>query len=152
MAQCNIPPISPVMQTRHFCSSKKERMPCKDLRKNNEVSMSPTNKEKESRITQYPGEQIHGYTQIQIQIQIQIHPHQLSVKWTLSLFKKNMHIIYMHIKYCFFWNTQVAQRLSVCLPLRVGSWGPGIESCIGLPAGSLLLPQCVSASLCVCHE
>ena len=38
----------------------------------------------------------------------------------------------------------VAQRLSICLWLRAWSWGPGIESHIGLPAWSLLLPLPVS--------
>ena len=37
-------------------------------------------------------------------------------------------------------DTWVAQWLTVYLWLRLWSWGPGIESCIGLPAGSLLLP------------
>ena len=36
--------------------------------------------------------------------------------------------------------TFVAQWLSVCIQLRTWSWGPGIESHIGLPVGSLLLP------------
>ena len=45
--------------------------------------------------------------------------------------------------------TWVAQRLSICLRLKEGSWGPGIESGIGLPAGSLL-PLCFS--LYVSHE
>ena len=43
-------------------------------------------------------------------------------------------------------------------PGGLSSWashiprGPGIESCIGLPAGSLLLPLPVSLTLCVSHE
>ena len=42
--------------------------------------------------------------------------------------------------------TLVAQWLGVCLWLR----GPGIESHITLPAGSLLLPLPVSLPLSVC--
>ena len=44
--------------------------------------------------------------------------------------------------------------LSVCLWLRLWSWGPGIKFRIGLPAGSLLLPLPVSLplSLSVSHE
>ena len=51
------------------------------------------------------------------------------------------------------WDAWVAQWLSVCLWLRAWSRSPGIESCIGLPTGSLLLPlACVSASLRISHE
>ena len=38
----------------------------------------------------------------------------------------------------------MARWLSICLWLRTGSWGLGIESPTGLPAGSLLLPLPVS--------
>ena len=41
----------------------------------------------------------------------------------------------------------VAQRFSACLWPRARSWRPGIESLVGLPAWSLLLPLPVSASL-----
>ena len=41
----------------------------------------------------------------------------------------------------------VAQQLSVCLWLRSRSWRPGIESRVGLPAWSLLLPPPVSLPL-----
>ena len=34
--------------------------------------------------------------------------------------------------------------------LRLESWGPGIKSLIGFPAGKLLLP--LPLSLCVSHE
>ena len=43
--------------------------------------------------------------------------------------------------------TLVAQWLSICLQLRSWSLGPGIESCIGLPVGSLLLPLSTSLPL-----
>ena len=43
-----------------------------------------------------------------------------------------------------------AQQLSICLWLRVWSWGPRIESCIRLPVGSLLLPLPVSLPLPLC--
>ena len=46
----------------------------------------------------------------------------------------------------------VAQRFRACLQPRVWSWGPGIESHVGLPAWSLLLPLPVSLSVCVSHE
>ena len=49
----------------------------------------------------------------------------------------------------FFQVAGVAQWLSICLWLRVWSWGLGIESCIGLPAGSLLL---LCLCLCLSHE
>ena len=45
--------------------------------------------------------------------------------------------------------TWVAQWLSLCLWLKAGPWGPGIESHIGLPAWSLLLPLPVSLPLSV---
>ena len=44
------------------------------------------------------------------------------------------------LKMLFSGDAWVAQRLSNCLWLRVWSWNPGIESCIGLPAWGLLLP------------
>ena len=44
----------------------------------------------------------------------------------------------------------VAQRLSSCLRLRSWPRGPGIESHIGLPAGSLLLPLPMSLPLSSC--
>ena len=50
------------------------------------------------------------------------------------------------------WGTWVVQWLSVCLWLRLWSWGPGIESCIRLPAGSLLPFAYISAFLSVSHE
>ena len=51
------------------------------------------------------------------------------------------------------WNAWVAQRLSVCLWIRVGFRIPGIRSRIGLLAWSLLLlPLPVSLPLCVSHE
>ena len=46
--------------------------------------------------------------------------------------------------------TRVAQWLSICLGLRLWSWGPGIESCIGLSAWSLLLLLPVSLPFSVC--
>lgn len=42
MSQDNIPCLRPVMQTRPFCGSWRKRMPCKSLRKYNEVSLSLT--------------------------------------------------------------------------------------------------------------
>ena len=42
----------------------------------------------------------------------------------------------------------VAQWLSVCLWLGLGSRGPGIESHIRLSVGSLLLPLPMSLPLC----
>ena len=53
----------------------------------------------------------------------------------------------------FFGDTWVAQWLSICLWLRSWSQGPGIEFCIRLPVGSLLLPLPVSLplSFCVSH-
>ena len=41
----------------------------------------------------------------------------------------------------------VAQRLGACLWLRARSWSPGIESHVGLPAWSLLLPLPMSLPL-----
>ena len=54
-------------------------------------------------------------------------------------------------KYFKFWSldTWVAQWFSVCLQLRAWSWSPGIESHIGLPAWSLLLPLPVSLPLSI---
>ena len=49
-----------------------------------------------------------------------------------------------------YWNIRVAQWLSVCLWLKEWSRGPGTESLIGLPTGSLLLPLPMSLSLSVC--
>ena len=46
-------------------------------------------------------------------------------------------------------DTWVAQWFSVCLWLRAWSRGPGIESCIGRPAWSLLLPLPVFLSFCM---
>ena len=50
------------------------------------------------------------------------------------------------------WGPWVAQWLSICLWLRSWSWGPGMESHIRVPSGSLLLPLPVSLplSFCVC--
>ena len=45
---------------------------------------------------------------------------------------------------------RLAQQFSACLWLRVWSWTPGIESCIELPAWSLLVPLSVSLPLSVC--
>ena len=39
--------------------------------------------------------------------------------------------------------------LSACLWLRAWSWGPGTQSHLGFPAGSLILPLPVSLPLCV---
>ena len=51
------------------------------------------------------------------------------------------------------WDAWVVQWLNIFLWLRSWSWGPGIESCISLPVGILLLPLPVSLlSLCVSHE
>ena len=47
------------------------------------------------------------------------------------------------------WGTWVAQRLSVCLQLRLWSRGPGIKFHIRLPTESLLLPLPMSLPLCV---
>ena len=44
-------------------------------------------------------------------------------------------------------DTWVAQWLNICLQLRVSSWSSRIESHIGIPAGSLLLPLPMSLSL-----
>ena len=44
----------------------------------------------------------------------------------------------------------MTQRLSVSLWLRTWSWRPGTESCVGLPAWSLLLPLPVSLPLSLC--
>ena len=46
--------------------------------------------------------------------------------------------------------TWVAQWLSICLLLRSWYQGPGIESHIRLPTGSLLLPLPMSLPLSVC--
>ena len=48
----------------------------------------------------------------------------------------------------------VAQQFGACLWPRAQSWRPGIESHVGLPAWSLLLPLPVSLplSVCVSHE
>ena len=47
-------------------------------------------------------------------------------------------------------DTWVTHRLSICFRLRVWSWGSRIESHIGLPECSLLLPLFVSLPLSVC--
>ena len=47
------------------------------------------------------------------------------------------------------WAAWVAQQFRACLQPRVWSWGPGIESRIGLPAWSLLLPLPVFLPLTV---
>ena len=44
----------------------------------------------------------------------------------------------------------VSRWLSICLQLRSWSWGPGMESCTRLPAGSLLLLLSMSLPLSVC--
>lgn len=44
----------------------------------------------------------------------------------------------------------MARWLNICLWLRSWSQGPGIESRIGLPVGSLLLPLSMSPPLSVC--
>ena len=44
----------------------------------------------------------------------------------------------------------VAQRFGACLWPRARSWRPGIESHVGLPAWSLLLPLPVSLPLSLC--
>ena len=46
-------------------------------------------------------------------------------------------------------DTWVAQWLSTCLWFRLRSWSPGIESHIGVPMGSLLLPLPMSLPLCL---
>ena len=54
------------------------------------------------------------------------------------------------------WDPWVAQRFSACLWPRARSWRLGIESHVGLPAWSLLLPLPVSLplslSLCAYHK
>ena len=47
-------------------------------------------------------------------------------------------------------DTWVAQWLSICLWLRLWSRGPGIESHIRLPTGSLLVPLPMSLPLSLC--
>ena len=47
----------------------------------------------------------------------------------------------------FGWDPWVAQRFSACLWPRAQSWRPGIESHVGLPAWSLLLPLPMSLPL-----
>ena len=47
------------------------------------------------------------------------------------------------------WGTWVGQWLSICLWLKLWSWGPGIESHIRFPAGSLLLPLPMFLPFCV---
>ena len=47
------------------------------------------------------------------------------------------------------WGTWIVQWLSICLWLRVWSWGAGTESCIRLP-GSLILPLPMSLPLSFC--
>ena len=46
--------------------------------------------------------------------------------------------------------TWVAQWLSICLRLWVWPRGPGIQSCMRFPAGSLVLPLPVSLPLSLC--
>ena len=46
----------------------------------------------------------------------------------------------------------VAQWLSICVRLRAWSWSPKIESWIGFPVSSLLLPLLVSLSIYISHE
>ena len=50
----------------------------------------------------------------------------------------------------FYRDPWVAQWLSICLQLSSWSQDPGIESCIRLPEGSLLLPLPISLPLFVC--
>ena len=51
------------------------------------------------------------------------------------------------------WGSLVAQWLSICLQLRWWSWGPGMESHIDPPTGSLCsLCLCLSLSPGVSHE
>ena len=45
----------------------------------------------------------------------------------------------------------VVQQFSACLWPRAQSWRPGMESHVGLPAWSLLLPLPLSLSLCDYH-
>ena len=45
---------------------------------------------------------------------------------------------------------RVAQQFSAAFSPRARSWRPGIESHVGLPAWSLPLSACVSASLSLC--
>ena len=49
-----------------------------------------------------------------------------------------------------FWDAWVAQWLNIFLGLRVWTWGPRMESCIGFPVGSLLLPLPMSLTLSMC--
>ena len=56
----------------------------------------------------------------------------------------------LHPKMVYFWGAWMAQWLSICPQLRSWSWGPGIQSCIGLLAWNLLLPLLVSLPLSVC--
>ena len=51
-------------------------------------------------------------------------------------------------KYCFR-GAWVARWVSICLQLRSSPWGPGIESHIEFPTGSLLLPLPMSQLLCL---
>ena len=69
---------------------------------------------------------------------------------TPSLFTAITHpwasVLY-HLKTAISGSPWVAQWFSACLPPRAWSWGPGIESHLGLPAWSLLLPLPVSLPL-----
>ena len=56
----------------------------------------------------------------------------------------------MQIGYLEMRDDWVAQWLCASLRPRAWSWSPGIESHVGLPAWSLLLPLPVSLPLCVC--
>ena len=47
-------------------------------------------------------------------------------------------------------DTCVTQWLSICLWLKPWSWGPGIESCVGLPVGSLFLPLPMPLYISLC--
>ena len=73
-----------------------------------------------------------------------LHPFSVSV----SLKKRKKSPLTFLLKNSKFRDIQVAQRLGICLWLRAWSRSPGIESHIGFPARSLLLPcLCLSVSL-----
>ena len=75
---------------------------------------------------------------------------EVRLQWIDPLKSQWLNNFTFHIKIPGTGDPWVAQRFGACLWPRAWSWGPGIESHVGLPGWSLLLSPPLSLSLSLC--